>query len=152
MKKEKPKFVPKPGQIDYTNVRRAPTINCVVKYRDKILLVQRSSDLHYYPDYWSGVTGFLDDDKTVEDKAREELREEVGIEEKDIVSIRVGGVLEQDAPQYDKTWIVHPVLVEVSTDKVTLDWEGQEYRWVAADEIKNLNCVPGFVEVVDVFE
>lgn len=29
---EEPKFKPKPGQVDYTNTKRAPVINCVVKY------------------------------------------------------------------------------------------------------------------------
>lgn len=46
---KKPKFVPKPGQIDYTNVKRAPVINCIVQYKDKILLLKRSSELNFYP-------------------------------------------------------------------------------------------------------
>jgi NADH pyrophosphatase NudC (nudix superfamily) len=68
-----PKFIPKPGQIDYTNIRYAPTINCIVKYQDEFLLLQRSSDLHFYPGYWNGLSGFLDDHKDIEYKVKEEL-------------------------------------------------------------------------------
>lgn len=37
---QEPKFVPKPGQTDYSNIRYAPVINCVLKHGDMILLVQ----------------------------------------------------------------------------------------------------------------
>ena len=72
------KFKPKPGQIDYTNARWAPVINCVVKYKDRILIVQRSSKLNFYPGYWNGISGFLDDKRSLEEKARDELKEEAG--------------------------------------------------------------------------
>ena len=115
------KFKPKPGQTDYTGIRRAPVVNCVVQYGDKILLVRRNERMKFYPGYWNGISGFLDDERSVRDKAQEEVREEIGIEEKDIISISEGKVFEQEEPEYDKTWIVHPVLVEVNTDKVRLD-------------------------------
>ena len=67
MKKSR-KFVPAPGQTDFTNIRFAPVINCVLKYKNKILLVQRSKELRLYPDYWNGISGFLDDDKSLNDK------------------------------------------------------------------------------------
>lgn len=47
----KPIFRPKPGQVDYTHVRWAPVINCVLKHGDKILVVRRSADLKFYPGY-----------------------------------------------------------------------------------------------------
>jgi hypothetical protein len=31
------KFKAKPGQVDYGKARWAPVINCVVKYKDKVL-------------------------------------------------------------------------------------------------------------------
>jgi len=45
------KFIPKSGQVDYTNIRYAPTINCIVKYQDEFLLVERSLDSNFYPGY-----------------------------------------------------------------------------------------------------
>ena len=49
---------------------------------------------------------------------------------------------------YGKTWIVHPVLIEVKTSAVTLDWEAQRYRWLSVDEAKALDLLPGFDEVL----
>ncbi len=144
-----PKFIPKPGQSDYTNAARAPVINCVVQYREKILLVQRSSDLRFHPDYWNGISGFLDDDKSVEAKAEEELQEELGIAKVDIVSIAPGEVFEQEESEYNKTWIVHPVLVVVRTDALKLDWEAKSYEWVLPAEAKTFNLLPGFERVLE---
>lgn len=148
---QEPIFKPKSGQIDYTNVRRAPVINCVVKHDGKILLVQRSASMKFYPSYWNGVSGFLDDGRSILEKAKDELQEEVGIEEGRIVRMTEGKIFEQEELLYDRTWIVHPVLVEVATDKVTLDWEAQKYQWVTVPEARSFHLLPGFEKVLDAF-
>ncbi|MEK7158015.1 MAG: DUF3850 domain-containing protein [Patescibacteria group bacterium] len=144
-------FYPKIGQVDYTHARYAPVINCVVQYQDYILLVQRSASLRFYPNVWNGISGFLDDERSIEDKAREELREELGIASKDIVSIRRGDIFDQEEEQYRKTWIVHPILVEVKTNVVKLDWEAQRYQWVRPEDIKTFDLLPGFDRVLQSF-
>ncbi len=144
-----PKFVLKPGQTDYTNIRWAPVINCVLKYKNKILVVQRSSELHYYPSYWNGISGFLDDARSIKEKVEEELREELGIPKNKIKKVILGEIFDNDAPKYKKTWITHPILVEVLTDKIKLDWEAQKYAWVSVKEAKKLKLLPGFGEVIE---
>ena len=141
--KEK-KFVLRPGQVDFTNIRFAPVLNCVVMHRDKILLVQRNKHMRLYPGYWNGISGFLDDHKSFAQKVYEELREELGLSKKHILSIQLGRILHQDAPKYKKTWIVHPVLVTVDTDKIKLDWEAEGYTWITPSEAKKLDLLPGF--------
>ncbi len=141
-------FKPRPGQIDYSKARWAPVINCVVKYKNKILLVQRSKELNLYPGYWNGISGFLDDHRSLKEKVIDELREELGIRAQSIKSIRVAQVFDQEAPKYKKTWIVHPVLIEVKTDKIILDWEAQGYRWVSPAQAKRMKLLPGFKEVL----
>ena len=142
------KFKSKPGQVDYSKVRWAPVINCVLRYRGKILLVQRSKKLNFYPGYWNGVSGFLDDKRRLKEKVRDELREELGMLAKNIRKIELGEIFHQDSTKYQKTWIVHPVLVDVSTDKIILDWEAQDYTWVSLKEIKLLKLLPGFFDVL----
>jgi len=150
MENKKQDFKAKVGQIDYTNIQRAPVINCLVKYNGKILIVQRNSSMKFYPDHWNGISGFLDDKKTIEQKVNEELREEIGIEENDIITIKKGEVFEQDEPRYNKTWIVHPVLVEINTNKIKLDWEAQNFKWIEPGEIKDFKLVPGFGRVLEI--
>lgn len=145
---KKLKFKPKPGQVDYTNARWAPVINCVLKYKDKILVVQRSKKLNFYPGYWNGISGFLDDQKSLTEKVVEELREELGISKNKIKQIWLGDIFDQEEPKYKKTWIVHPVLVTVKTDKIKLDWEAKSCKWITPREAKRLELLPGFDEVL----
>lgn len=105
--------------------------------------------MRLYPKYWNGISGFLDDDKSREEKVKEELYEELSISNDDIVSIRFGEVFDQEAPEYKKTWIVHPALVVVKTDRITLDWEAQRYEWIMPDEVSNYKLLPGFDTVVE---
>ena len=147
---KKPKFKAKPGQIDYSKVRWAPVVNCVLKYKNKILLVERSKELSFYPGYWNGISGFLDDGRSLKEKVEGELREEIGIPKSKIKSVKLGQIFDQEEPKYKKTWIVHPVLVEVKTDKVKLDWEARNYKWITLDEAKKLKLLPGFDRVLKI--
>lgn len=142
-------FAPKPGQVDYTNARWAPVINCVVRHKDRILVVKRSEALTFYSGYWSGVSGFLDDKKSLREKVEHEIEEEVGILGNMIDSMRLGEIFHQEESKYGKTWIVHPVLVDVLTNGVTLDWEAKEYKWISPEEAEELNLLPGFEKVLE---
>lgn len=144
------KFKPKPGQIVFSQARWAPVINCVLKYQGKILVVQRSKEMDFYPEHWNGIAGFLDDHRSLEQKVRDELKEELGISSRNILSIKLGKIFDQEAPKYKKTWIVHPVLVKVATDKVSLDWEAQNYQWLKINAVKKLKLLPGFEKVLEV--
>ncbi|HUD04170.1 MAG TPA: NUDIX domain-containing protein [Candidatus Paceibacterota bacterium] len=146
--KKEQKFKPRKEQVDFTHIRWAPVINCVLKYKNKILLVQRSKNMRLYPEYWNGISGFLDDDKSLEQKVWQELKEEVGLAKKNIISIHPGIILNQDEPKYKKTWIVHPVLVNINTEKIKLDWEAQNYQWVTLEKAKKLKLLPGFDKVL----
>ncbi len=147
-----PKFKTKPGQTDYTNIRYAPVINCVVRYNDKILLVRRSSDLRLYPGYWNGVSGFLDDHQGILEKVRTELREELGIPASKIKRVRIGQIFEMEAPKYKKTWIIHPILADIVTSDIRLDWEAQSHEWMTLAEAKKKKTLPGFKQVLKEIE
>ena len=143
------KFIAKKGQVDYTNIRYAPVINCVVRHDNLILIVQRNSKMNLYPNFWNGISGFLDDNKSIEEKVREELEEELGIKNEDIISIQHGQIFDQEEKKYNKTWIVHPILVDVKTDEIKLDWEAQNYKWIKIKKAKEFNLLPGFDKVLE---
>lgn len=104
-----------------------------------------------YPGLWNGIGGFLDDEKSLDEKIKEELIEETGIKESEIISIKHGEVFDLDDPAIGKTWIIHPALMEVSTDKIVLDWEAEEYKWINPEELKNFDVAAGFMKVVKNF-
>lgn len=148
-----PPFVPREGQIDYTHEHRAPVLNCVITCRGKLLLVQRNPTMRLYPGVWNGVSGFLDEPgKSLEEKVREELREELGVADDAILSIREApDTIEVASPEYDKLWIVHPVHVEIATPNVTLDWEAVDHVWVDPEEARTYDLMPGFEKLLDLF-
>ena len=145
---KKRNFKLKSGQTDFRHIRWAPVMNCVVMHKNKMLLVERSKGLHFYPGYWNGISGFLDDAEGLDEKVKEELREELGIKPKDIVSIKLAEIFDQEEPKYKKTWIVHPVLVRVKTNNVSLDWEAKKFAWVSVQQAKKMKLLPGFAKVL----
>lgn len=143
-----PPFIPAPGQMDFTHARWAPVMNCVLLHKGKILLVRRSDEMQLYPGHWNGISGFLDDQKDLRGKAEEEMGEEIGMTPDCIESVELGEIFDQESPDYGKTWVVHPLLVRVNTDRVVLNWEGAEYRWMNIEEAESLVLLPGFSEVL----
>lgn len=123
-------------------------VNCVLRYQGKFLIVQRSEEIRFYPEYWNGISGFLDDGRSIEEKLRAELNEELGLREQDIIAVRQQEPFEYDDPRYNKTWIIHPVLVDVRTDTIRLDWEARDSRWITLEEVKEYNMLPGFEKVL----
>jgi 8-oxo-dGTP diphosphatase len=143
-----PVFVPGPGQVDYTHIRYAPVLNAVVVCCGKVLLLQRSSGMRSYPNHWCGISGYLDDNRSVEDKARQEMHEEVGISGDAILGLQRGTVLLQEAPDDGKSWLVVPVLVQVRDRRYRLDWESQPAGWFSMTEAIKLPLLPGFAAVI----
>ncbi len=143
-----PVFVPRPGQVDYTHVRYAPVLNAVVVCRGRVLLLQRSSGMRSHPNHWCGISGYLDDARSVEDKARQEMLEEVGITADRILGMRRGTVLLQEAPDHGKSWLVVPVLVRVRDRRYRLDWESQAAGWFSMTGASGLPLLPGFDAVI----
>jgi NADH pyrophosphatase NudC (nudix superfamily) len=147
-----PKFMPKPGQVDYTNIRYCPVVNCVVSYGDEILLQRRGKDMRLYPGCWSGVSGFLDSNEDIEEKIYEELSEEFGISKRHVDNVRIGRVIVQEAPEYGKTWIVFPARATLTKKiKPEKNWEVADTRWLKPNNASKLNLLPGFEVVLKVF-
>jgi len=142
-------FVAKEGQTDYTHIRWAPVFNSVVYHKDKILLIQRNKKMKLYPGYWSSVSGFLDDDKSLEEKVEEELEEELSIASGDVESLQLCDIFDREDDSYKKTWIVHAVKVVLSTDEITLDWEGEQYQWIDPTDAQKFELLPGYKKVLE---
>jgi ADP-ribose pyrophosphatase YjhB (NUDIX family) len=131
---------------DYTHARSAPVVVIFVKYRDKFLLVKRSEKMLTYQGLWSCLAGFVDDDKSIEDKVKFEINEEIGLPVSDIKSIKKGDTYLFVDNDLDREWIRHLYLVEIGSANIKLSWEHSEMVWVTPDEAKNYKTTPGFHE------
>lgn len=136
-----PKF--SDGRIDYSSSNKAPVLTCFVKYKDKILLLKRSDKVRVYQGLWNSVAGYLDEFRPLEEKALEELREELGITADIIKQTKLGLPYELIDDKAKKIWIIFPVLVELNKEPVIkLDWEHTDYKWIDSADLKSFDIVP----------
>ena len=143
-----PKFVPRPGQVDYTDIRYAPVINACIFNEGKLLLVQRSHGMRNYPGLWHCIGGFLDDKQSIEEKVVEELVEEAGITPDRILSMQRAAPVIREDEAYGKTWITVPVRVEVTGREFTLNWEAEDAKWIDPATAGDFELMPDFEEVL----
>jgi len=139
--KKLPKFPD--GRIDYTHSNTALVLTVFIKHKDKILLLKRSDKVGTHKGKWNTVTGYIDEPKPPIKKIMEEISEELGITEDNILSYNLGEPFEFTDPGAKKTWIVHPAGVELKTNPdIKLDWEHTEYKWIKPEELKKFDTVP----------
>lgn len=89
------------------------------------------------------MAGYLDELKSPREKVLEEIKEELGIGQNNILSIVFGKPHQFTNDEVNKTWIVHPFLVELKQKpNIKLEWEHTDYRWIKPGELKNFDIVP----------
>lgn len=131
------------GRIDYRKSDVAPVITVFVRCGDEILLLKRSERVRTYRGKWNSVAGYLDELKPIREKVLEELEQELGIDRNEVVSVHMGKPYELVDSDIKKTWIIHPVMVDlVRKPEIKIDWEHSEYRWIRPEELKSLTHLP----------
>ena len=127
-------------------------VTCIlVNADDEILILKRSNMVKTYKGLWGGVAGYIEEDEEPYDTALKEIREETGLLENDIKFIKQGKPIEftdfYKGERYD--WEVFPFLFKYEKkDKIQIDWEHSEYRWISPSEIEKMDAVPHFRDVV----
>jgi len=136
------------GRIDYSGSDAAPVVIVFLKYKNEILLLKRSEKVREHRGRWDVVAGYIDEIKPVREKVLEEVKEETGIGEDNVLAMRIGEGYKAVEKEISKTWFVLPVLVELKNKPdIKLDWEHEEYRWVEAEELKNFDTSPNLAKV-----
>ena len=128
-------------------------VTCFVLRRDRgfdeLLLVRRSERVRTYRGRWAGVSGYVEPGATPLEQAYVELREETRLVETDLALLRVGTPLPVHDAAAGLEWVVHPFLFLVTApERIQTDWEAQDMRWVAPDEVARLETVPGLAEAL----
>jgi ADP-ribose pyrophosphatase YjhB (NUDIX family) len=115
----------------------------------KVLVLKRSDKVGSYRGHWAGVSGYVESADPLK-QAYVEMAEEVGLGKEDVSMARMGKPLEVFDPARKRAWRVHPFLFVVhKPDKIRLDWENVEMRWILPEEIDQLQTVPALKETLD---
>lgn len=122
-------------------------VTCFLEYDNKILLLRRSERVGVYRGRWAGVSGYIEEGNTPYEQALEEIREETGLGGEDIQLVREGELLEVIDEEIGRKWIVHPFRFRViRPEKIKIDWEHTEMKWIDPEEIAEYETVPKLAE------
>jgi ribose 1,5-bisphosphate isomerase len=95
------------------------------------------------------VSGYLEGDEAPLERAKTEIREEVGLSSAQASYIRTGEVLRALDEEKDIVWIVHPFLFELHQPNLRLDWEHTESRWIEPGNLHSYETVPKLKEAFE---
>ena len=116
----------------------------------KILLLKRSNQVKSMKCLWAGISGIIEKyDETPLSRAKIEIFEEVGIEEKELKLLKSIQQLRIISSQYkNHEWNIFPFLFSTKNIKIKLNWENSEFKWVKPTEIINYKTVPDLDKIL----
>ena len=122
---------------------RRSVVTCFLRNGGLILVLKRSSLVLTHRGKWAGVSGGIEA-ATPTAQAYREIREETGLNDREIELRLVGEPLLINDSENDVEWEVHPFLFDMGhASRIRLDWEHTEYIWVAPSEIGSMDTLPG---------
>jgi PncC family amidohydrolase len=122
-------------------------VTCFLEHGRKILILRRSVKVGTYRRSWAGVSGYLETNPT--DQAFTEISQETQLYKKDLKLVKAGKPLEVIDKDLNRKWIVHPFLFHVKApDKIKIDWEHTEAKWIKPSELKKYETVPGLAKAL----
>ncbi|HLZ06975.1 MAG TPA: NUDIX pyrophosphatase, partial [Chloroflexota bacterium] len=125
-----------------------PVVTTFLEHDGKILLLRRSETVRTYPGRWAAVSGSIDSGHTPEQQARVEINEETQLTDADVRLLVSGEPLEFHDADIGHGWIVHPFRFSVrSPERIKLNWENVEFRWIDPHDLNGYETVPRLTEV-----
>jgi len=124
-------------------------VTSFLKNDDKILILRRSDMVKSMKGLWSGVSGIIEKDEEPLIRAKIEIFEEAGLEEKHIKLLKSPEQIRVESPQYrNHKWEIFPFLFETKNTEIKLNWENSEFKWVEVNQLKEFETVPNLEEIL----
>ncbi len=127
---------------------RANVVTVILEHDGRILILKRSGNVRTMKFLWAGISGYIENESPLE-RALKEIEEETGLVNESVTLVYPGQPIE--AVEYsmpEVTWVIHPFLFNSKTALITMDWEHEEYRWIAPKDIVKYKTVPRLEKVV----
>ena len=129
----------------FTNI-----VTSFIKNDDKILILKRSDKVKSMKCLWAGVSGIIEkNDTTPLDRAKIEIFEETGINEKEIELLKSIEQIKIESAQYkNHAWNIFPFLFKAKNPEIKLNWENSDFNWIEPSQIKNYETVPELEKIL----
>ena len=123
------------------SLQEKQVVTCFLESDNEILLLRRSEQVGTYQGRWAGVSGYIE--TTPDEQALIEIAEEAGLGGEDIILVRKGKPLTIEDVELGVRWVVHPFLFHINDrNKVKIDWEHKDTRWIEPGDIDDYQTVP----------
>jgi len=120
-------------------------VTCFLECDEKILILRRSQAVGSFRGRWAGISGYIE--TTADEQALLEIEEEAGLYPQDVELVAKGDLLM--AEDEGVRWVVHSYLFRIKElDKVRLDWEHSEKKWIRPKDIDSYQTVPMLREIL----
>ena len=106
----------------------------------KILLLKRSNKVGTFRGKWAGVSGFIEDENSLEAALRE-IKEETGVDSKYLELLKIGIPFEINDSVNDTIWSINPFLFLFKGEEINIDWEHDTFEWIYPNEMDNYDVV-----------
>lgn len=128
------------GTVDLPEVEAVEVVTAFLERGDgRILLLRRSERVGSFQGRWAGVSGFLAG-AVPREQALREIEEECGLRPEVVHPVRQG------VPVYarhgGRVFVVHPFRFRTDDERIRLDWEHTEFRWIRPEELGEFDTVP----------
>ena len=125
-------------------------VTSFIKNGDTVLILKRSDKVKSMKCLWAGVSGMIEkNDVTPLDRAKIEIFEETGIDEKEIELLRSIEQIKIESAQYkNHEWNIFPFLFKANNPEIKLNWENSDFDWIKPNEIKNYKTVPELEKIL----
>ena len=125
-------------------------VTSFIKNDDKILILKRSDKVKTMKCLWAGVSGIIEkNDTTPLERAKIEIFEEAGINEKEIELLKSIEQIKIKSAQYkNHEWNIFPFLFSTKNPEIKLNWENSEFEWVKPSNIVNYKTVPSLDKIL----
>lgn len=123
------------------NNKKIRVVTVFLMYEGSVLILRRSDKVRTMKHKWAGISGYIEGNENVLERAYKEISEETGFSSKEIELVKTAEPLEVPDKELDTLWIVHPHLFKTSRMAVKLDWEHDQYRWIEPAEITSYDTV-----------
>jgi hypothetical protein len=123
-------------------------VTAFLRHKGRILILRRSGSVGTYQGKWAAVSGYAE--TMPDEQVLTEIEEEAGLEKEELSLVKKGSTIEAVDEALDTTWVVHPYLFDIKNrDRIRIDWEHKEARWIAPDELGGYDTVPKLKEALD---
>ena len=130
-------------------MRKTRIVTSFLTHNNKILILKRSQKVKTMKGLWSGISGVIENNEMPIERAKIEIFEEVGINQKDITLIKSNKEMCVESPQYkNHQWIIFPFFFKTDKNNIKLNWENSEFRWINIDQLKKFDNVPNLEKVL----